>query len=91
MEDLNVALEPAAPFNRDEIHLSWTTTWPVERYVRWYLESRKHPANDEWHGAVREMLKSFPATGPMRKTDVDFFLDSNAPRWAPVWIQSLER
>ena len=91
MEELNVALELPTPVNRDEIHVSWTTAWPVERYVAWYLENRKHPLNDEWRAAVHEMLKSFPATGPMRKTDVDFFLDTNAPRWAPVWMRTLER
>ena len=91
MEDLNVALEQPTPINRDEIHVSWTTAWPVERYVAWYLENRKHPLNDEWREAVRDILKSFPATGPMRKTDVDFFLDTNAPRWAPVWMRKAER
>ena len=90
MKDLNVHLEAPTPVNREEIHVSWTTAWPVERYVGWYLESRKHPLNDEWRAAVAEMLKAFPASGPMRKTDVDFFLDTNAPRWAPVWMRSVE-
>jgi hypothetical protein len=91
MEDLNVAPESLTSVNREEIHVSWTTAWPVERYVGWYLESRKHPENEEWRTAVRDALRGFPVSGPMRKTDVDFFLDTNAPRWAPVWIRTVER
>jgi hypothetical protein len=90
MEELDIALVPPTRVNREEIHVSWTTAWTLERYVGWYLETRKHPLNDEWRFAVLDMLKAFPATGPMRKTDVDFFLDTNAPRWAPVWMRNLE-
>ena len=85
MEDA-AAIDVYPVANRDEVFVTWNVAWPIERYVAWYLESRKHPADAEWTEAVREMMKSFPGVGALRKSDVDFFLDTNAPRWAPVWI-----
>lgn len=79
------SLDTYPAVNRDEVFVTWSTSWPLERYITWYLENRKHPMNDEWRDAVREELKSFPGRGALRKTDVDFFLDTNAPSWAPVW------
>ena len=80
------SLDTYPAVNRDEIFVTWSTSWTVERYIAWYLESRRHPLDDEWQAAVREALKSFPGRGALRKTDVDFFLDTNAPSWAPVWV-----
>ena len=82
-------LECPAVVNRDEVFVTWSTTWPMDRYIGWYLESRKHPVNDEWRDAVRETLKQYPGQGALRKSDVDFYLDTHAPTWAPVWVTRL--
>ena len=66
------------------MHVSWDLSWPVARYVDWYLENRRHPRTATWSDAVLDMLKAYPAEGPMRKSDVDYFLDTNASRWKPL-------
>ena len=80
-----IELETPQPASRDEVYVTWSTAWTVDRYIAWYLESRKHPLTDEWREAVRETLKRYPGQGVLRKHDVDFYLDTNAPSWAPVW------
>jgi hypothetical protein len=71
--------------NREEVYITWNVPWPVDRYIDHYLEVRKYPRDEEWRCAVRESLALFPGTGALRKTDVDFYLDATASRWAPVF------
>jgi len=85
LEDAS-SLDIPVTTRRDEVFVTWSTSWTVDRYIGWYLESRKHPVDEEWREAVRETLKQYPGTGVLRKSDVDFFLDTNAPSWAPVWL-----
>ena len=84
MEDTALEVYPAV--KRDEVFVTWNVAWPMERYIAWYLQSRKHPVSEEWMDAVHEVMKSFPGAGALRKSDVDFFLDTHAPQWAPVWV-----
>ena len=72
------------PPKRDEVFVSWEQSWPVERYVDWYLETRRHPRTAIWSDAVISLIQAMPEQGMLRKSDLDYFLDENAGRWQPA-------
>ena len=83
MDDFSVLLSHPV-VDRSVIFVSWEDTWPVERYVRTYLRDRQLPTDDAWVQAVLAWMGGYPEDEPLRKSDVDYFLDINAERWAPV-------
>ena len=83
MDDFSVLLSHPV-VDRSVIFVSWEDTWPVERYVRAYLRERDLPVDEAWVLAVQSWLGGYPETEPLRKSDVDYYLDINAERWSPV-------
>ena len=83
MDDFSVLLSHPV-LDRSVILVSWEDTWPVERYVRAYLRERELPVDAAWIQAVLTWMGGYPEEEPLRKSDVDYFLDINAERWAPV-------
>ena len=81
MDDFSV-LHSHPVADHSVIFVSWEDTWPVERYVRAYLRERDLPVDDAWVQAVMAWLGGYPPDEPFRKSDVDYFLDINAERWA---------
>ena len=82
MDDFSVLLSHPV-VDRSVIFVSWEDTWPVERYVRAYLRERELPVDDAWVTAVQAWLGGYPEDEPLRKSDVDYFLDINAELWSP--------
>jgi hypothetical protein len=51
----------------------------MARYVDYYLTSRKYLVTDEARAALRKLIAHIKIR-PLKKADVDFFLDRNVPK-----------
>jgi hypothetical protein len=63
----------------EKIYVSWTTQWELARYVDHYLASRKYLVTDEARAALRKLIAHVKIR-PLKKADVDFFLDRNVAK-----------
>ncbi len=61
----------------DKIYVSWTEQWRTTQYVDHYLTSRKYVVNDKSRAAIRMLIAQYPSKGPLKKSDLDFYLDAN--------------
>ena len=76
MKSESVAIRwPKSPIR---IYVSWTEQWDLARYVDHYLKERKLAVNAELRGAVSRRIAKYPGAGPLKKADVDYYLDANA-------------
>ena len=60
----------------ERIYVSWTEQWEMARYVDHYLTARNYVVNDESRAAIRMLIAHFKPR-PLKKGDLDFFLDAN--------------
>ena len=60
----------------ERIYLSWTKHWEMDRYVDHYLTTRHYVVTDESRAAIRKLITHI-RTRPLKKGDLDFFLDAN--------------
>lgn len=63
--------------SRDQIYISWSETVPIARYIEEWLKSRRLRTDDAARAHVHHAITRYPWTGPLRKSDVDFYLDSS--------------
>jgi hypothetical protein len=63
----------------ERVYISWTNHWEMSRYVDHYLTSRHYAVTDEARAAIRKLI-SHIKTRPLKKSDLDFFLDANVPK-----------
>ena len=69
---------------RNRIYVSWSEQWDLLAYVQHYLKERGLKDDLAARKLVRECIDRYPSPGPLKKADVDFYLDQNAkPRLAP--------
>jgi hypothetical protein len=61
----------------EKIYVSWTEQWRTTQYIDHYLKSRKYIVNDQARAAVRMLIAQYPSKPPLKKTDLDFYLDAN--------------
>jgi hypothetical protein len=61
----------------EKIYVSWTEQWKVAQYIDHYLTSRKYVVNDQSRAAIRMLIAQYPSKGPLKKSDLDFYLDAN--------------
>ena len=61
----------------EKIYVSWTEQWKVAQYIDHYLKSRKYVVNDQSRAAIRMLIAQYPSKGPLKKSDLDFYLDAN--------------
>jgi hypothetical protein len=76
MDLRSISARPSDP--TDRIYVSWTEHWDLVRYVDHYITSRNHPVTDQTRSKIRECMAKYPGSHPLKKADMDFFLDSNA-------------
>lgn len=62
---------------RNRIYVSWNEQWDLLTYVQQYLKERGLRDDHASRKAVREWIDRFPQEGPLKKADVDFYLDKN--------------
>jgi hypothetical protein len=65
------------PISRDQVYVSWSETMPISRYIEEWLKSRRLRTDDAARAHVHHSIMRYPWTGPLRKADVDFYLDSS--------------
>ena len=61
----------------EKIYVSWTEQWGVTRYIDHYLTSRKYAVDDQSRAALRMLIAQYPSKAPLKKSDLDFYLDAN--------------
>jgi hypothetical protein len=59
------------------IYVSWTEQWDISRYIDNYLHSRRYVVDESSRLAVRSLISKYPGKAPLRKGDVDYYLDAN--------------
>jgi hypothetical protein len=64
----------------DRIYASWTEQWDIARYVDHYLESRNYVVDAAARAGIRQLIAHFPGKAPIKKGDLDFYLDRNVPK-----------
>jgi hypothetical protein len=76
MKSESLAVKPRlAPIR---IYVSWTEYWDLPRYVDHYLKERRLAVNAALRAAVSRRMAKYPGAGPLRKADMDYYLDANA-------------
>jgi hypothetical protein len=73
---------------RDVVLIGWDQSCAVEEYVDRYLQDRSYPLTGIWRDAVRNAIAVYEQSGPLRKSDVDYYLDANRSAWAPEPIEA---
>jgi len=73
----NFEFDAQPPASRDQVYVSWTETWPISRYIEDYLATRKLRVDDAARAHIHHTITRYPWTGPLRKADVDYFLDTS--------------
>jgi hypothetical protein len=73
----NFSFNAQPPVSRDRIYISWSETWPLSRYIEDYLKSRRLRQDDAARAHVHQAIARYPWLGPLRKADVDSYLDSS--------------
>ena len=68
------------PLPRDRIYVTWSETWTLARYVEEWLKSRRLRTDDAARAHVHHAITRYPWSGPLRKADVDFYLDSSVTK-----------
>lgn len=63
--------------NRDRVYISWTDFWPLEKYVLYYLRSRRLATDDDARATVLRQIAKYPGHAVYRKLEMDFYLDSS--------------
>jgi hypothetical protein len=82
-----------APIARNRIYVTWSETWSLARYIEEYLKSRRLRTDDAARAHIHHSIARYPWTGPLRKPDVDHYLDtsiSKAELALPAELQSRE-
>lgn len=78
MSDLeNFFFDAQPPISRDQVYVSWTETWSLSRYIEEWLRSRRLRMDDAARAAVYHAITRYPWQGPLRKSDVDYYLDTS--------------
>jgi hypothetical protein len=70
--------------NRNRIYVSWNEVWDLLAYVEQYLKERGLRDTAATRLKVRECIDRYTADGPLRKADVDFYLDHNIKGQLPL-------
>jgi hypothetical protein len=76
----NFDFDAQTPVSRDRIYVSWSETWPLPEYIEAYLKARRLRTDDAARAHVFHVITRYPWTGPLRKVDVDYFLDTTINR-----------
>ena len=66
-----------APLPRDRIYVTWSETWSLARYIEEWLKSRRLRTDDAARAQVHHSIARYPWKGPLRKPDVDHYLDTS--------------
>jgi hypothetical protein len=66
-----------APLPRDRIYVSWNETWALSQYIEEYLKTRNLRRDEAARAHVFHAINRYPWSGPLRKADVDYFLDGS--------------
>jgi len=61
----------------NRIYVSWNEEWDLLTYVQHYLKERGLRDDSAVRLKVRECIDRYTAPGPLKKADVDFYLDRN--------------
>ena len=73
----NFDFDAQAPVSRDRIYVSWSETWTLPQYIEDYLKTRQLRTDDAARSQIHHSISRYPWTGPLRKADVDYFLDTS--------------
>ena len=76
----NFDFDAQTPISRDRIYLSWSETCSLARYIEDYLTSRHLRTDDAARAHIHHFIKRYPWQGPLRKPDVDHYLDTSVNR-----------
>ena len=57
--------------------MTWSETWPLARYVEEWLKARRLRTDDAARAQVHHSIARYPWKGPLRKADVDHYLDAS--------------
>ena len=76
----NFDFDAQTPISRDRIYLSWSETCSLARYIEEYLKSRRLRTDDAARAHIHLFIKRYPWKGPLRKPDVDHYLDTSVNR-----------
>ena len=68
------------PLARDRIYVSWSETWSLAKYIEDWLKSRRLRTDDAARAHVHHAIARYPWKGPMRKIDVDHYLDGSVSK-----------
>ena len=69
---------------RNRIYVSWNEEWDLLTYVQNYLKERGLRDDTTARLKVRECIDRYTVQGPLKKADVDFYLDRNIRGQLPV-------
>ena len=69
-----------APIARDRIYVTWSETWSLARYIEDYLKSRRLRTDDAARAHIHHCITRYSWTGPLRKPDVDHYLDTSVSK-----------
>ena len=80
-----------APLARDRIYVTWSETWPISRYIEDWLESRRLRTDDAARAHVYHAIARYSWKGPLRKIDVDHYLDTSVSKAELALPEVLQR
>lgn len=80
-----------APIARDRIYVTWSETWPIARYIEAYLQERRLRTDDGARALVHHAIVRYPWKGPLRKSDIDHYLDTTVNRQELVLPEAVRR
>jgi hypothetical protein len=66
-----------APIARNRVYVTWSETWDLARYIEDYLKSRRLRTDDAARAHIHHSIARYPWKGPLRKADVDHYLDTS--------------
>jgi len=69
-----------APIARNRIYVTWSETWELPRYIEEYLKSRRLRTDDAARAHVHHWIARYPWKGPLRKSDLDHYLDTSVSK-----------
>jgi hypothetical protein len=73
----NFDFDAQAPLQRDRIYVSWSETVSMARYIEDWLKSRRLRTDDAARAHVHHTITRYSWKGPLRKVDVDPYLDAS--------------
>jgi len=73
----NFDFDAQAPLARDRIYVTWSETVSLARYIEDWLKSRRLRLDDAARAHIYHAIARYPWKGPLRKIDVDGYLDSS--------------